>query len=176
MVGWLLFGVLVIVALVALLVLVLGGLLGAFVGGVIGGVRGSIEAPKGEKELGAYRGITRGGCLGALIGLALTLLLLALTWSYWRSAKSRAALPVQPGVVTKCSVGGSGPVSQPSQKSKPQREHRKLTPRRSRTPPHAAQGGRGTMKDLRDDVALGQDTPLKMNERSVCPNSSSTSS
>jgi hypothetical protein len=69
----------VIPALVVVLVLAAGGLLGAFLGGVIGGV----QAPVGKRELEACRG----GCLGALAGLALTLLLLVLAWSYWGSVK-----------------------------------------------------------------------------------------
>jgi len=82
MVIWLVFLFLLIMALVAVLVLVVGGVLGAFLGGIIGGGRGSIRAPEGGKELATYRGVTWGGCLGAVVGLALTSLLLLLAWGY----------------------------------------------------------------------------------------------
>jgi hypothetical protein len=74
--------VLLILLLIALLILFLGGLLGLFVGGIIGGVRGHIQAPKESKQLATYRGVTWGGCLGAVIGLALALVLLVLVGSY----------------------------------------------------------------------------------------------
>jgi hypothetical protein len=85
---WLVFLVLVILALVALVALAVGGLLGVFVGGLIGGVRGGVKAPEEGKELATYRGITWGGCLGAVVGLALTLLLLFLAWNYLLSVNS----------------------------------------------------------------------------------------
>ena len=75
--------VVLILIIIALLILFLGGLLGLFIGGIIGGVRGHIQAPKESKQLATYRGVTWGGCLGAVIGLALALLLLVLAASYY---------------------------------------------------------------------------------------------
>jgi hypothetical protein len=77
---WLVFLFLCILALAALLVLAVGLLLGVFLGGVIGGVVGGIRAPEDGKGLGAYQGVTWGGCLGAVVGLALAVLLLLLAW------------------------------------------------------------------------------------------------
>jgi hypothetical protein len=71
-----------ILVLAALLVLVVGGMLGVFLGGIVGGIRGGVQAPEGSKELATYRGVTWGGCLGGVVGLALALLLLTLAWSY----------------------------------------------------------------------------------------------
>jgi hypothetical protein len=80
---WLVFIFLLVLGLVALLTLVVGALLGVFLGGIIGGVRGRVRAPEGDKDLATYRGITWGGCLGTVVGLFLTALLLILAWTYW---------------------------------------------------------------------------------------------
>jgi hypothetical protein len=83
MVFWLLLIFILVLALIALLALAVGVLLGGFLGGVVGGVRGGVKAPEGQEELATYRGVTWGGCLGALTGLLLTGLLLVLAWTYW---------------------------------------------------------------------------------------------
>jgi hypothetical protein len=71
---------LMILAFVALLVLVVGCLLGLFLGGTIGGIRGNILAKEDDRKLATYQGVTWGGCLGALIGFALALILLLVAW------------------------------------------------------------------------------------------------
>ena len=51
------------------------GLLGVFLGGIIGGVRGNISAKGDDGGLATYQGVTWGGCLGALIGMAFAVIL-----------------------------------------------------------------------------------------------------
>jgi hypothetical protein len=74
---------LLVLAVIGLVALILGGVLGAFLGGTIGGVQGWRKAAEGDRELGAYRGVTWGSCAGALLGLALAVLLLFLAWGYY---------------------------------------------------------------------------------------------
>ena len=73
------FFLLVIVVLVVL-ALVGGGLLGGLVGSVVGSVKGWSRAEEGEGELGAYRGLVWGGCLGVLSGLGVAMVGLSLFW------------------------------------------------------------------------------------------------
>jgi hypothetical protein len=76
MVLWLLFA-LVVAALVAVLVPVAGALFGGLAGGLIGAWRAGCSAPKAAKELGDYRGLVAGGCLGVGLGLLAAQVLLA---------------------------------------------------------------------------------------------------
>ena len=66
---YLLAAAVLLVVLVGVVVLVVGALLGGVLGGVIGGARGAWKAPAREQELGAYRGLVWGGCLGVGLGL-----------------------------------------------------------------------------------------------------------
>jgi hypothetical protein len=76
---------LAVLVLVALLVLVVGGLLGVFLGGIVGGVRGSVLAKEDDEGLATYRGATWGGCLGAVVGIALALVVVFIAWGYLQS-------------------------------------------------------------------------------------------
>jgi hypothetical protein len=78
---WLVFLVLFILALGSVVAIVVGALLGVFLGSLIGGIKGGWMAPQDRKELATYKGLAWGGCSGAVVGLALALLLVLLVWS-----------------------------------------------------------------------------------------------
>src|SRR5262245_19107889 len=90
---YLLAATVVIAVLVGVIVLVVGALLGGVLGGLIGGAGGAWKAPAGEGELGAYRGLVWGGCLGVSLGLLAATLLLAAAWADFTSTPPKAPAP-----------------------------------------------------------------------------------
>jgi hypothetical protein len=73
---------LIVLAFVAFLVLIVGGLVGAFVGGIIGGASARKQARLGRKTIATFSGAAWGACLGSVVALAMSFLLLLMAWSY----------------------------------------------------------------------------------------------
>jgi hypothetical protein len=90
---YLLASAVLLAVLVGVIVLVVGALLGGVLGGLIGGAGGARKAPPGEQELGAYRGLVWGGCLGVGLGLLAAVLVLAAAWTSFTSTPPKAPAP-----------------------------------------------------------------------------------
>jgi hypothetical protein len=90
---YLLAAAVLLAVLVGVIVLVVGALLGGVLGGLLGGAGGARKAPPGEQELGAYRGLVWGGCLGVGLGLLAAVLLLAAAWTSFTSTPPKAPAP-----------------------------------------------------------------------------------
>ena len=71
LVFYLLAAAVLLAVVIGLVVLVAGALLGGVLGGIIGGASGARQASPEEKELGAYRGLVWGGCLGVVLGVSI---------------------------------------------------------------------------------------------------------
>jgi hypothetical protein len=90
---YLLAAAVLLAVLVGVIVLVVGALLGGVLGCLIGGAGGAWKAPPGEGELGTYRGLVWGGCLGVALGLLAAVLLLAAAWTSFTSTPPKAPAP-----------------------------------------------------------------------------------
>jgi hypothetical protein len=90
---YLLAAAMLLAVLVGLIVLVIGPLFGGVLGGLIGGASGAWKAPPGQAELGTYRGLVWGGCLGVGLGLLVAVLLLAAAWTSFTSTPPKAPAP-----------------------------------------------------------------------------------
>jgi hypothetical protein len=76
-------GFLAILVCLAVIGLLAGALIGAVLGALTGGAVGAARAPQDKAELATYRGITGGSCLGALAGLVVAAVLVAVAWHYF---------------------------------------------------------------------------------------------
>ncbi len=85
---WFLFVFILMLSIGAILLLVVGSLLGMIVGSTVGAVRSRRHALEADKDLETYGGLTRGGCLGAMVGMARAGLLIFVIWNYMLAVHS----------------------------------------------------------------------------------------
>ena len=85
---WFLFVFMLMLGIGGILLLVVGSLCGMIVGSTVGAVRRRRHALEADKDRETYRGLTRGGCLGAIVGMALAGLLIFVIWNYMLVVRS----------------------------------------------------------------------------------------